>query len=205
MKRMLDACFAALGLLVSSPLLLLAAVLIRLSMGGPVLFRQERPGLNEKPFTLYKLRTMREATHPDGTTLADGLRLTRLGRLLRLSSLDELPQLYNILRGDMSFVGPRPLLVRYLPHYTERERLRHRVRPGLTGLAQIAGRNRVMWSERLELDARYAEQQSLLLDCRIIARTFWTVLGRRGVVPDPGAYLLDLDVERAERLQPING
>lgn len=205
MKRLLDAGFAALGLLASAPVLLLAALLIRLTMGGPVFFRQERPGLEEKPFTLYKLRTMREAVHPDGTPLVDGMRLTSLGRLLRLTSLDELPQLYNILRGEMSFVGPRPLLPRYLPYYTERERLRHHVRPGLTGLAQIAGRNGVHWAERLELDACYVEQQSLQLDARIVARTFLTVLKRSGVVADPGTLLLDLDVERALRMEQING
>jgi sugar transferase EpsL len=205
MKRLLDIGFAALGLLASAPVLLLAALLIRLTMGGPVFFRQERPGLEEKPFTLYKLRTMREVVHPDGTPLADGMRLTSLGRVLRLTSLDELPQLYNILRGEMSFVGPRPLLARYLPYYTERERLRHRVRPGLTGLAQIAGRNGVHWAERLELDACYVEQQSLRLDARIVARTFLTVLKRSGVIADPGTLLLDLDVERALRMERING
>lgn len=205
MKRLLDGSFAALGLLAGAPVLLLAALLIRLTMGAPVLFRQERPGLYEKPFTLYKLRTMREACHLDGTPLADGMRLTPLGRMLRLTSLDELPQLYNILRGDMSFVGPRPLLNRYLPYYTERERLRHRVRPGLTGLAQIAGRNAVPWAERLELDARYVEQQSLRLDGAIVVRTICTVLKRSGAVADPGALLLDLDVERALRMKQING
>lgn len=205
MKRLLDVGFAALGLLVSAPVLLLAALLIRLTMGAPVLFRQVRPGLQEKPFTLYKLRTMREVYRPDGTPLSDGMRLTSLGRLLRVTSLDELPQFYNILRGEMSFVGPRPLLPRYLPYYTERERLRHCVRPGLTGLAQIAGRNGLDWAERLELDARYAEQQSLRLDGQIVARTFLAVLKRSGAAADPGLYRMDLDVERALLMERING
>ena len=192
MKRILDFIFAACGLFLCSPIILVTALLVRTRMGKPIFFRQERPGLNGKPFILYKLRTMTEEFNMSGGLLADGKRITTLGQVLRQTSLDELPQLINILKGDMSFVGPRPLLIKYLPYYTAREQLRHKVRPGLTGLAQVAGRNQLKWNERLELDACYVEQQSLLLDLKIIGLTLIAVLRRKGVVVDPGKLMLDL-------------
>jgi lipopolysaccharide/colanic/teichoic acid biosynthesis glycosyltransferase/glycosyltransferase involved in cell wall biosynthesis len=185
-KRPLDATVALMLLAVLGPVLLLAALAVWIDLGRPILFRQDRPGRGERLFSLLKLRTMRE----------DGAPLTRLGRCLRRASLDELPQLWNILRGDMSLVGPRPLLARYLPYYTGRERLRHRVRPGLTGWAQIHGRNDLAWRERLELDAWYAEHASFRLDLRILWRTLGWWLTGRGVREQPAAYLQDLDQER---------
>ncbi|MCL6457333.1 MAG: sugar transferase [Gorillibacterium sp.] len=196
MKRMLDIFFAICILFLCSPIILITGLLVRVNMGKPIFFRQQRPGLHGHLFMLYKFRTMREEHSATGIPLADGLRLTALGKVLRQTSMDELPQLLNILKGEMSFVGPRPLLVKYLAHYTPREQLRHRVRPGLTGLAQVNGRNQLHWSERLELDVCYVEQQSLLLDLKIIGLTLIAVLKRRGVVLDPGTLLLDLDVER---------
>ena len=182
LKRGFDIFFAAGGLLVLAPVMLITAVLIRFNMGHPVLFRQERPGLNGKIFTVLKFRTMRDAYDEEGRPLPITERITPLGRLLRKTSLDELPQLLNVLKGEMSFVGPRPLLTSYLPHYTERERKRHEVRPGITGLAQVVGRNRLGWDERLELDAKYVETQSLALDMNIVLKTVIKVLKREDVL-----------------------
>ncbi len=190
-KRPLDAAAAALLLVLLSPVLLLVGLAVWCDLGRPVLFRQDRPGLGEKPFALLKFRTMRS-----GGGLPDTVRLTRLGRWLRRTSLDELPQLWNILRGEMSFIGPRPLLARYLPFYTDRERLRHRVRPGLTGWAQIHGRNDLPWRDRLELDAWYVEHATFSLDVRIAGRTLACWFAARGFREDPGACLPDLDQER---------
>lgn len=161
------------------------ALAIRWKMGAPVLFRQVRPGRYERPFTLLKFRTMHNTRGADGRLLPAPQRITRLGLFLRKASLDELPQLLNVLRGDMSFVGPRPLLCAYLPFYRERERLRHSVRPGITGLAQVSGRNTLPWDERLELDARYSETMSLALDARIVLQTLLKVLRREGVIDIP--------------------
>jgi undecaprenyl phosphate N,N'-diacetylbacillosamine 1-phosphate transferase len=199
-KRLLDT-IGALGLLIlSSPLILLTAVAVGAFLGRPVLFRQKRPGLREANFTVLKFRTMLPETgsglpetDAGGRPLSDGERATRFGNFLRSTSLDELPQLLNILRGDMSFIGPRPLLERYLPYYTERERLRHRVRPGLTGWSQVNGRNDLGWEERLELDARYVERLSFALDMRILARTIPAVLLWRNVREDPGKVIAALD------------
>ena len=174
-KRALDLVGSSVGLLVALLPMALIAVLIRLRMGSPVLFRQERPGLGGRPFTLIKFRTMRAGAGDDD------VRLTRLGRLLRTTSLDELPELWNVLVGDMSLVGPRPLLAEYLPRYSPRQARRHEVRPGLTGLAQVEGRNLVAWEERFELDVRYVDTRSLALDLRIIARTVSAVLRREGI------------------------
>jgi lipopolysaccharide/colanic/teichoic acid biosynthesis glycosyltransferase len=182
-KRAIDVIFSSMGLLILSPVMAVVAVTIRLTMGRPVLFRQIRPGYRAKPFTLYKFRTMREAYNDvDGLPQSDAVRLTRLGRLLRRASLDELPQLWNVLKGDMSLVGPRPLLMRYLPYYTDRERMRHLVRPGITGLAQVSGRNRLPWNERLELDVRYVEEFCLLLDAKILWKTLWKVLKQSDII-----------------------
>ncbi len=179
--RALDLAGASLGLLLGWPLLALSALAVRLTMGSPVLFRQVRVGRDERPFTLLKLRTMNEARDEQGRLLPGRQRLTRVGRVLRATSLDELPQLWNVLRGEMSLVGPRPLHVDYLPYYTPRERLRHQVRPGITGLAQVRGRNRLTWDERLELDAQYVERKSLALDLRLLLETVGKVLSRRDV------------------------
>lgn len=195
-KRVLDVALSALALAVLAlPLLVLMAV-VRLRLGSPVFFRQVRPGLEGRPFELVKFRTMTDARDPSGRLLPDAQRLTALGRFLRATSADELPELWNVLRGDMSLVGPRPLLMRYLPYYTERERVRHQVRPGLTGWAQLQGRNTVSWNERLALDAWYVENRSLMLDLKILLRTVAAVIRRQGVLVDPGAIMQDLDVER---------
>jgi sugar transferase EpsL len=179
-KRFIDVTLSSLALLATSPVQLLVALAVRLRMGKPVLFKQTRPGLDGQPFEILKFRTMLQPD-PDAGLLSDADRLTPLGRALRATSLDELPSLWNVLRGDMSVVGPRPLRMHYLPHYTARQSLRHRVRPGLTGLAQVEGRNSLPWEARLELDAQYVERMSLMLDLKIVARTIPMVLGRKGI------------------------
>jgi lipopolysaccharide/colanic/teichoic acid biosynthesis glycosyltransferase len=174
-KRALDVVGASLGLLVAAIPMAVIGIALRLTMGSPVLFRQERPGRHGAPFTILKFRTMRAGDGPDAE------RLTALGRRLRSTSLDELPELWNVLRGDMSLVGPRPLLMEYLELYTPRQARRHEVRPGLTGLAQVAGRNLVHWEERFELDVQYVDTRTLALDLRIIGRTVASVLRREGI------------------------
>ena len=195
-KRSMDVAAAA-GLLAAlAPVLVAIAVAIRISMGRPVLFRQTRPGRDGRPFTIYKFRTMTQAP----STLPDRDRMTRLGRWLRELSLDELPQLWNVLRGDMSLVGPRPLLERYLPWFTERERTRFTVRPGITGWAQVNGRANAPWDERLEMDAWYVDQRGLTLDLKILALTALRVVQRKDVHVRPSPALrLPLDVERSLR------
>lgn len=164
-----------------APLLLVLAALVRAFLGSPVLFCQTRPGLYGRPFTLFKFRTMLDAQSPSGELLPDEQRLTRFGRWLRASSLDELPELWNVVRGDMSLVGPRPLLMEYLPLYTLRQVRRHEVRPGITGWAQVKGRNAIGWDERLEYDLWYVEHQSLMLDLKILALTLVQVFRRHGI------------------------
>jgi sugar transferase EpsL len=171
LKRGVDASAAFILLVGLSPLLAVVAIVIRFAMGSPILFRQVRPGYAEKPFTLFKFRTMSVKVGASGSLLPDQERLTRLGRFLRKTSLDELPQLWNVLRGDMSLVGPRPLLMSYLARYTPEHRRRHAVRPGITGLAQIKGRNSLRFSERLAYDIQYVEQATLRLDLEILFRT----------------------------------
>lgn len=185
-KRIFDIVVSCLGLVILSPLLVFLAVIIRIKLGRPVLFSQTRPGLNEKQFRIYKFRTMTNARDEFGKLLPDDQRLTRFGRMLRRTSLDELPELFNILKGEMSLVGPRPLLPEYLPYYNDRERRRHFVRPGLTGLAQINGRNLLMWDERLELDVQYVESMSMWNDLKIIIKTVQKVVSSEDVV-DPGS------------------
>lgn len=195
-KRSLDVIFASGALVVLSPVLISTAFLVKKKLGTPVIYTQERPGLNEKIFKLYKFRTMSNETDDDGNLLPDEMRLNEFGRKLRSTSLDELPELINILKGDMSFVGPRPLLVRYLPYYKNAERVRHSVRPGLTGLAQVNGRNTLGWDERLKFDIKYVEKISFSIDMIIIIKTIINVLSHKGVV-DAGNYeMLDLDKER---------
>jgi lipopolysaccharide/colanic/teichoic acid biosynthesis glycosyltransferase len=185
-KRPSDFLGALLALLVLSPVLLLVALLIRIKLGAPVLFPQPRPGKNGRVFILWKFRTMTSACDSTGKPLPDAERLTRFGRFLRASSLDELPELWNVLRGDMSLVGPRPLLVEYLGRYSPEQARRHEVRPGLTGWAQVNGRNAITWEERLRLDVWYVDHRNAWLDWRILGRTVWTVLRREGVSA-PGA------------------
>jgi sugar transferase EpsL len=180
-KRGMDLVAAAAGLLALAPLLAVTALAVRVTLGRPVLFRQRRPGWRARPFTLYKFRTMREATSPDGEPLPDEARLTRLGRFFRSTSLDELPTLWNVLKGDMSLVGPRPLLMEYLPLYSPRQMRRHEVRPGITGWAQVSGRNAVTWERKFELDVWYVDNRSLRLDLLILARTLAGVLRRQGI------------------------
>ncbi len=176
-KRFLDILISLVILVLFFWLYLILAVLVRIKLGSPVLFKQPRPGKDEKIFNMYKFRTMTDARDKEGKLLPDSERLTGFGKLLRKTSLDELPELFCILKGDMSFIGPRPLLVEYLPYYTKREKLRHTVRPGLTGLAQASGRNTVDWDTRFELDATYVENLSFLMDLKVIVMTIKTVLG----------------------------
>jgi lipopolysaccharide/colanic/teichoic acid biosynthesis glycosyltransferase len=181
MKRLVDIIGATVGLALFAPLLAYLAMRIRREMGSPVLFRQTRPGRHGKPFTMIKLRTMRDATDDKGTPLADAERLTQLGRFLRSSSLDELPELWNVLKGEMSLVGPRPLLMEYLPLYSPEQGRRHDVRPGVTGWAQINGRNAINWEQKFALDVWYVDNQSLLLDLRILWLTIRKVIKRDGI------------------------
>ena len=181
MKRTFDMLVSLVGLLVLAPLLALLALLIRLNLGSPVFFVQQRPGLHGKPFRLIKFRTMRDATDSEGNPLPDAERLTRFGQFLRSSSLDELPELWNVLRGDMSLVGPRPLLMEYLPLYSQEQARRHEVRPGITGWAQVNGRNAVSWDEKFRLDVWYVDHRSLGLDLQIIFLTLKKVIVREGI------------------------
>jgi lipopolysaccharide/colanic/teichoic acid biosynthesis glycosyltransferase len=174
-KRVLDVVGAVVGLVVTAPLLAVMAILLLVTQGRPVVFAQVRPGLHGVPFRLYKLRTMREGDGPDGE------RITRLGRILRATSLDELPELVNVLKGDMSLVGPRPLLMSYLDRYTPEQARRHEVRPGITGLAQVEGRNELTWEERFAYDVWYVDHASMRLDIRILVRTVVRVLKREGI------------------------
>ena len=195
-KRPLDCALAACALLLLSPVIGVIALLVRIKLGAPVIFHQRRPGRNERVFNLCKFRTMTDARDKNGDLLPDAKRLTKLGSTLRRTSLDELPELVNILKGDMSFVGPRPLLVRYLPWYTEREKRRHEVRPGLTGLAQVSGRNFIGWDKRLDLDVRYADRITFLGDLRILIKTIHNVLCQEDVAVDTDTAEQYLDEER---------
>jgi sugar transferase EpsL len=181
MKRSFDFLVALLALLVAAPVMLVVMLLIRLKLGSPVLFRQTRPGLHGKPFTVFKFRTMRDALDAQGRPLPDAMRLTKFGAALRKLSLDELPQLFCVLRGDMSLVGPRPLLMEYLPLYSPRQAGRHDVRPGITGWAQVNGRNAISWEEKFEYDVWYVEHQSFSLDMRILFLTLARLFRHEGI------------------------
>jgi len=183
LKRTLDVVASGVGLLLMSPILLTVALLVRIKLGVPVLFRQQRPGLHGQPFTIVKFRTMTNERNEAGNLLAESERLTRLGRFLRSTSLDELPELWNVLKGEMSLVGPRPLLMEYLPLYTEEQARRHEVRPGITGWAQVNGRNALSWDEKFRMDVWYVDNQSLWLDLRILLMTLGRVLQRKGIAP----------------------
>lgn len=180
-KRSFDIVGAAVGLVLLSPVIAGTALAVRLGIGAPIFFRQVRPGLDGRPFEILKFRTMTDARGTDGALLPDAYRLTRFGRWLRASSLDELPELINVLRGEMSFVGPRPLLMQYLPLYSLEQARRHEVRPGLTGWAQINGRNALSWEEKFKLDVWYVDHGHLWLDLRILALTAWKVVKREGI------------------------
>lgn len=194
-KRAIDIVVALVGMVLTAPLQAVIAVLVARALGRPVLFCQQRPGKDGKPFTLIKFRTMVNAD-PKRGLITDAERLVSFGATLRSTSLDELPTLWNVIRGDMSLVGPRPLLLRYLPHMTERERTRHLVRPGITGLAQVSGRNFTPWDQRLALDVEYVDHRSARLDLRIIVQTISQVIRRRDIATDPQSVMLDLDQER---------
>ncbi|MCX7125543.1 MAG: sugar transferase [Gammaproteobacteria bacterium] len=180
-KRLFDIILSLFLLIVFSPILLITALLVRIKLGSPVLFQQVRPGLNEKLFTVKKFRTMTNAKNNDGVLLSDAERLTKFGKFLRSTSLDELPQLLNVLTGDMSFVGPRPLLVAYLSLYNAEQKRRHDVRPGITGWAQVNGRNNLLWEEKFKCDVWYVERQSFFLDLKILFLTFLTVIKRSDI------------------------
>ncbi|MCB1657544.1 MAG: sugar transferase [Pseudomonadales bacterium] len=189
LKRLLDIIVAAIALLLLSPLYALVAYKVKKNLGSPVLFRQVRPGLHGKPFQMTKFRTMLDSVDAQGNSLPDEVRLTDFGKFLRSTSLDELPELWNVLKGDMSLVGPRPLLMEYLPLYTTEQARRHKVRPGVTGWAQINGRNAISWEQKFELDTWYVDNQSLWLDIKILFLTVWKVVHRDGISADGEATM----------------
>lgn len=180
-KRILDILLSGIALIVLSPIILIVGILVRIKLGSPIIFKQERPGKSEKIFSMYKFRTMTDERDHNGEYLPDEIRLTKFGKMLRATSLDELPELWNILKGDMSIVGPRPLLVEYLPLYSEKQRKRHNVRPGLTGLAQVNGRNAISWEAKFEYDYLYIEDYSFTKDINIIWHTIKKVLKHDGI------------------------
>lgn len=184
MKRVLDTVISIILLILIFPILIVVAILVRLKLGSPILFYQARPGLHEKTFEIIKFRTMLNAFDSDGKALPDEKRLTAFGKMLRSSSLDELPELWNVIRGEMSLVGPRPLLIEYLPIYSATQRRRHDVLPGITGWAQINGRNNISWEKKFELDVWYVENQSMWLDVKILFLTLFSVLDKSGVSKD---------------------
>ncbi|MEG4486053.1 sugar transferase [Microcoleus sp. D2_18a_B4] len=197
-KWLFDRLGAAIALLIFSPILLIVAIAIHIRMGSPVFFTQARPGKDSRIFNVYKFRTMTSERDAEGNLLPDKQRLTSLGQFLRKTSLDELPQLWNVLKGQMSFVGPRPLLPRYLPYFSEKETKRHDVLPGITGLAQINGRNHLLWDERLAFDVYYVENWSLFMDVKILVQTVEKVLRREAVAVVPSYIMKDLDDERKQ-------
>ena len=198
-KRILDFVLALLALIICSPIFLIVSILVLIFLGRPIIFKQERPGKNEKVFKLYKFRTMTDKKDKNGKLLPDEQRLPKFGKFLRKTSLDELPEFINILKGDMSFIGPRPLLVEYLPYYTKEEHHRHDVTPGLTGWAQVHGRNLVNWDERFKLDVEYVNKVSFLLDLKIVFLTIKTVLVREGITDNKKATMTFLTEERKKK------
>lgn len=198
-KRILDFVLSLVALIVLSPVLLIVAILVRVKLGSPVIFKQQRPGKNEKIFTLYKFRTMTDKKDENGNLLPDSERLTKFGKLLRSTSLDELPELVNILKGDMAIVGPRPLAVRYLPYYNEKEKHRHDVLPGLTGLAQVNGRNKLQWEQRFKYDVEYVNNISFVGDLKIIFFTIKKVIGKEDIIVRGSGETIDFDEYRRKQ------
>ncbi|MGQ3376832.1 sugar transferase [Priestia endophytica] len=200
-KRLLDIFFSLLILLILSPIMMIVAFMIKFKLGSPIIFKQDRPGKNEKIFTMYKFRTMTDERDENGELLPDSIRLTRFGRFLRSTSLDEFPELVNIIKGDMSLVGPRPLAVIYLPYYNNEEKLRHTVRPGLTGLAQINGRNTVGWEERFQYDINYVNNITFKTDLIIMFQTFLKVFKREGVAVRGTTKVTDFHTYRQAQIR----
>lgn len=200
-KRFLDIIISLTALIVLSPVLLIVAILVRIKLGSPVIFKQDRPGKDGKIFKLYKFRSMSDKKDENGKLLPDAERLTKFGKILRATSLDELPELVNILKGEMSLIGPRPLAVSYLPYYNEKEKHRHDVRPGLTGLAQINGRNALNWEERFSYDIEYVENITIINDLKILFKTFYKVFKRDGVVTRGTGKTIDFDEYRKAQLE----
>lgn len=203
-KRLLDIVLSLVALVILSPVMLVVAGLVRVKLGKPIVFKQQRPGKNEKIFNMYKFRSMTDEKDSDGKLLPDEVRLTAFGKKLRSTSLDELPELVNILKGDMSIVGPRPLLVEYLPYYTEEEHHRHDVRPGLTGLAQIKGRNVMSWEERFATDLFYIKTISFINDTLIIFKTIQKVIKKENILVGKEHVLKNFDTERKDRIKDGN-
>jgi len=199
-KRAVDVVFSIIALSISLPMISLISGLIYLTMGRPIFFKQVRPGLYGKPFVLYKFRTMHELKNEKGQYLPDESRITTIGKLIRKYSIDELPELWNVLLGDMSLVGPRPLLLRYLPYFSAAEKLRFMMKPGLTGWAQINGRNKLSWEERLSLDIWYVKNWTLLLDFKILIMTVINAMRHKDLIVLPNSYMLDLDEERKHKV-----
>jgi len=199
-KRIMDIVLSFIAILLLGPFLLIIAFLVRIKLGSPVIFKQDRPGLNEKIFTLYKFRTMTDERDENGELLPDEKRMTKYGKFLRSTSLDELPELFNIFKGDMSLVGPRPLLVQYLPLYDEYQRRRHEVRPGLSGLAQISGRNTLSWEEKFRLDVEYVDNISFIGDFKIILSTLKKVFVREGINSDNSVTMEPFTGSQKERV-----
>lgn len=199
-KRFLDIIISLLGLIILSPVILILAILVRIKLGAPIFFKQERPGKDEKIFKLYKFRSMKDLKDENGQLLPDSERLTKFGKILRATSLDEIPELVNILKGEMSLIGPRPLAICYLPYYNETEKHRHDVRPGLTGLAQINGRNAINWDKRFAYDIEYVNNITFINDCKILFKTFYKVLKRDDVIVTGTGNVIDFDEYRRNQL-----
>lgn len=199
-KRMLDFILSLIALIVLSPLMIIIGILVRIKLGRPVIFKQKRPGKDEKIFTLYKFRTMTDEKDEQGNLLADEKRLTKFGKFLRSTSLDELPELWNILKGEMAIVGPRPLLVEYLPLYNEEQKHRHDIKPGLTGLAQITGRNAIQWEEKFKEDIEYVNNITFIQDTKIILKTFIKVFKKDGINQEGNATMKKFEGTKKEKI-----
>lgn len=200
-KRLLDIIISLVSLIVLSPVILILAILVRVKLGSPVIFKQDRPGKNEKIFRLYKFRSMSDKKDENGELLPDKDRLTKFGKMLRASSLDELPELINILKGDMSLIGPRPLLISYLPYYNETEKHRHDVRPGLTGLAQVNGRNALNWDKRFEYDVEYVNNITFINDVKILLKTFYKVIKKDDVITAGTGKIVSFSKYRKQQIE----
>jgi undecaprenyl phosphate N,N'-diacetylbacillosamine 1-phosphate transferase len=200
-KRPMDFMLSLIAIIVLSPVLLIVAILVRVKLGSPIIFSQKRPGLNERIFTMYKFRTMTDARDEDGELLPDSVRLTKFGRLLRSTSLDELPELFNILKGNMAIIGPRPLLVQYLPLYSTHQKRRHEVRPGLSGLAQVSGRNTISWEDKFNLDVKYVDNVSFIGDRKIIFSTVKKVFVREGINSETAATMEPFQGTEEDRME----